>query len=134
MGFLVNHYVDRIIVMFKILFFIVVSLIFLGCSSSPADKAVEELTSHYRSSDIYENTYCRSREVNGSTFILCTPDDSDPTYIGGMYQLEYGKDGAYAIYTLNGKAMQHVEGYSIAKERYGSDINVDITEIRKYFD
>lgn len=120
--------------MIRILFLSVVALIFIGCSSSPSDKAVEELTSHYRSSNIYENTYCRSREVNGSIFILCTPHDSDPTYIGGMYQLEYNKDGTYTIYTLNGKAMQHVEGYSIAKERYGNDINVDIEEIRKQFD
>lgn len=120
--------------MIKIFFISIVVLIFAGCSSGPADKAVEELTSHYRSSGIYENTYCRSRDVNGSTFILCTPDDGDATYIGGMYQLEYNKDGTYTIYTLNGKAMRHVEGYSIAKERYGNDINVDIEEIRKQFD
>lgn len=133
MVFHVNRSADRRIIMIKILSLSIAAFIFLGCSSAPSDKAVEELTSYYKSNDIYGSTYCRSRDINGSTFILCTPDDVSSDYIGGIYQLEYGKDGEYTIFAINGKAMGHIEGSSIAKERYGNDMNVDIEEIRKQF-
>lgn len=114
--------------------YIIITLLFIsGCSSSPHEKVENELTDFYIQNGIYEDPYCRARDINNSTYVLCIPRSVDELYIGGMYQVEYSKDGTYKIYSINGKAATHIEGYTIATERHGNEVGIDITESRKLF-
>ncbi|MDD5159532.1 MAG: hypothetical protein PHI47_05740 [Sulfuricurvum sp.] len=119
--------------MTKITYTVIALLFISGCSSSPHEKVENELTDFYIQNGIYEDPYCRARDINNSAYVLCTPRSADESYIGGMYQVEYSKDGAYKIYSINGKAATHIEGNTIATERHGNEINIDISESIKLF-